>query len=130
MLPLTIYPDAEAVLIAYLQPLLVAYDPTFTIDVRGGDGHHVRVRRVGGVASTPAHDAPTIDVMVWHDTDASRMDAAQHLWGWVRASNNDTAGAGVVTYTGTVLGPRQMPDPADDTKTVCMFTVALLVRNA
>lgn len=130
MLPVTIYPDAEAAVIALVQPLLLAYDPTFTIDVRGGDGHHVRVRRVGGVASTPAHDAPTLDVIVWHDADALRMAAAQRLWAWLRAANNDRAGDAVVTYTGTVLGPRQVPDPADDTKTVCLFTVALLVRNA
>lgn len=132
MLPVTEYPDAEAALIDYLSPLLDD-DPDFpgvTIDVRGGDGRHVRVRRVGGIGHSPGHDAPMLDVIVWHDTDLLRMRLAQRLWAWTRAANNDPAGAAVVCYQSTTLGPRQLPDPADDTKTVCMFTVSLLVRNA
>lgn len=130
MLPVTVYPDAEAAAITYLVPLLGAYDSTVGLNVRGSGGRFVRVRRVGGAALSPSHDLATLDLLVWHDTDKSRMALAQRLWAWLRAANNDPAGSAVVLFNSTVLGPRQMPDPADDTKAVCMFTVELVVRSA
>jgi hypothetical protein len=130
MLPVTPYADAEKAAIDYVMPLLAAYDPAMPIGVRGGGGRFVQVRRVGGTDETPGHDRAVIDVLVWHDTDRLRMQYANQLWAWFRAANNDPAGVAVVLYSGTVLGPRQMPDPADDTKTVCMFTVELVIRPA
>ena len=124
-LPLAVYPDAEKIAIAYLTPHLRS---GFTIDVRGGGGHHVRVRRIGGIGLTPNHDNPVVDVLVWHDTDLLRMAVAQELWAALRAANGDTAGPGTVLYQATTLGPRQMPDPADETKSIAMFTVALITR--
>lgn len=129
MLPVVVYPDAEAAAINYLLPLLNAYDSTVKIDVRGSGPRFVRVRRVGGVELSPAHDLARLDLIVWHDSDKLRMQLAQQLWAWLRAANNDAAGAAVVLFSSTTLGPRQMPDPADDTKTVCMFTVELVVRS-
>jgi hypothetical protein len=127
--PVTVYPDAEAAAIDFLLPLLTSYDSSVQIGVRGAGARFVRVRRVGGSALSPNHDLATLDVLVWHDGDRSRMALAQHLWAWLRAANNDPAGDAVVLHNATVLAPRQMPDPADDTKTVCMFTVQLIVRN-
>jgi len=129
MQPVTVYPDAEKATIDFLAPLLNAYDSTVAIGVRGSGGRFVRVRRVGGTEESPAHDRPVLDVIVWHDSDKSRMALAGQLWGWLRAAN-DVVGPAVVLYLATVLGPRQMPDPADDTKTVCLFTVELVVRSA
>jgi len=126
-LPITPPVDAEAVVIAYLTPAL---PPGFPIDVRGGGGQFVRVRRIGGTEHSPNHDEPAIDVLVWHDDDHARMQLALTLWARLRGANNDPAGDGVLTYTSTTQGPRQMPDPADDTKTVCLLTVQLLVRPA
>jgi hypothetical protein len=120
--------DAELVVIEYLRPTLAAIAPDAKIDVRGGGGHFVRVRRVGGIAPSPAHDQPMLDVMIWHDSDMQRMRLALELWRVLRAAAGDVASGGVIFYIGTTLGPRQMPDPADDTKTVCMFTVELLTR--
>ncbi|MGZ0147140.1 hypothetical protein ACXJJ3_08720 [Kribbella sp. WER1] len=115
----------------FLAPLLAEYAPGVPIGVRGGGGRFVRVRRVGGIELTPNHDQPWLDVLVWHDSDRTRMALANQLWAWLRAANNDPAGTGaVVLYGSTVLGPRQMPDPADDTKSICMFTVELIVRPA
>ena len=124
------HPDAERAVITYLLPLLDAYGGGVGIDVRGGGGRFVRVRRVGGTEHTPNHDAPMLDVLVWHDSDYSRMALARHLWAALRAADGDVAGDAVVLYLDTVLGPRQVPDPADDTKTVCMFTVRMAVRRA
>jgi hypothetical protein len=130
MLPAAPYADAEAAAVDFLAPLLATYDPSIGIGVRGGGGRFVRVRRVGGIEQTPNHDRPSIDVLIWHDSDRSRMALANQLWAWLRAANNDAAGDAVVLYGSTVLGPRQMPDPADDTKSVAMFTVELIVRPA
>jgi hypothetical protein len=130
MLPVAVYPDAEAAAIDYLTPLLATEDSSVQIGVRGAGGRFVRVRRVGGRALTPSHDLALLDVLVWHDSDRTRMALTQHLWAWLRAANNDRAGDAVLLYNATILAPRQMPDPADDTKTVCMFTVDLIVRPA
>lgn len=124
-LPITTPVDAEKVVIAWLSPVLPS---GVGIDVRGGGGTFVRVRRIGGVELTPNHDQPVVDVMVWHADDASRMSLALDLWTRLRSANNDAADDAVVTYISTTLGPRQMPDPADDTKTVCLFTVQLVTR--
>jgi len=129
MQPVTVYPDAEKATIDFLAPLLSAHDATVTIGVRGSGGRFVRVRRVGGTEASPAHDRPVLDVLVWHDSDKTRMALANQLWAWLRAAH-DQVGSSVVLYSATVLGPRQMPDPADDTKTVCLFTVELVVRSA
>src|SRR5690606_8018450 len=115
--------------IDYIAPLLAAYDNTVTIDVRDGGGRHVRLRRIGGTELTPGHDLPTIDVMAWHDDDQTRTALAMNLRAWPRAANNDPAGAAVICYMSTFLGPRQLPDPADATKSFCMFTVSMIVRR-
>ncbi|MFF1820394.1 hypothetical protein ACFVWG_24020 [Kribbella sp. NPDC058245] len=130
MRPVAPYADAEAAAVNFLAPLLAGYDPTIQIGVRGAGPRFVRVRRVGGIDTTPNHDRPVLDVLVWHDTDKTRMHLANQLWAWLRAANNDPAGDAVVLYAATVLGPRQMPDPADETKAICLFTVELIVRPA
>lgn len=129
MRELVVYPDAEKVVITYLVPILQAYGGGVGIDVRGAGGRFVRVRRIGGGDASPAHDRAAIDLLVWHDTDLLRMRLAQHLWGALRAADGDEAAGAVLVYLSTTLAPRQMPDPADATKSVCMFTVELLVRN-
>lgn len=129
MLPVSVFPDAEAAAITYLLPKLNAYDATVKIDVRGSGARFVRVRRVGGRELSPAHDLARLDVIVWHDSDKLRMQLAQQLWAWLRAANNDRAGEAVVLFSSTTLGPRAMPDPADSTKTVCFLTVELIVRS-
>lgn len=129
MIPVTTYADAEAAVIDYLTPIAVSAD--VPIGVRGGGGRFIRVRRIGGVELTPNHDNPTLDVLVWHDTDRSRMALANTLWAALRSANNDPAGDpphAVLLYGSTVMGPAQMPDPADDTKAMCMFTVAMVIR--
>ena len=130
MRELTVYPDAELATILYLRPHLEAYGGGVGIDVRGGGGRFVRVRRIGGVEGSPAHDRASLDLLVWHDSDLKRMALAQHLWAVLRAADGDRAGAAVLYYSATVMAPRQMPDPADETKAVCLLTVELLLRQA
>lgn len=131
MLPTIVYPDAEAAALTYIGALLADSEwRDVQLGVRGGGGRFVRIRRVAGIDASPNHDRPVLDVIVWHDSDRSRMRLASQLWAWLRAANNDRAGDAVLCYSSTTLGPRQMPDPADDTKSVCMFTVELLARPA
>lgn len=130
MREVVVHPDAEKAVIDFLLPVLEAEAPGVGIDVRGGGGRFVRVRRVGGSDYTPNHDAPVVDLLVWHDDDLERMGLARLLWAYLRAAEGENTGDAVLTYLDTVLGPRQMPDPADDTSTVCMFTVRLAIRRA
>jgi hypothetical protein len=119
--------DAERVLIEWLKPTV----GSVPIDVRGGGSPgqaFVRVRRIGGVELTPHHDAPMFDVMCWHDSDAERMQLALQLWQRVRSANNDAAGDGVLLYRSTVLGPRQIVDPSDDTKSIAIFSCELVIH--
>lgn len=128
--PLVVFPDAEKAVIEYLAPALEAVAPGVDIDVRGAGPRFVRVRRVGGPAEDIALDHPTLDVLVWHDSDKSRMALAQHLWAVLRAANGEPTTEAVVFYRDTVLGPRAMPDPADDTKTIVLLTVTMILRAA
>lgn len=130
MRDLVTYPDAEKAVIGYLRPVLEDLGRGHRIDVRGGGGRFVRVRRVGGTEATVAHDRPVLDVLVWDDSDLLRMQVASHLWAALRASDGDTVGDAVLVFDATVLGPRQVPDPADSTESVCMFTVQMLSRAA
>lgn len=130
MREVVVFPDAELAVIEYLRPVLAALDSAIPIDVRGGGGRFVRVRRVGGSEDDVAHDHPTLDVFVWHDRDSTRMQLAMQLWAALRASDGDTTTHAVIYYRDTVLGPRQMPDPADPTKTCVLFTVTMLTRAA
>lgn len=132
MLPVETLPDAELAAVEYLRPRLVALPDWSTVKVGTLVPSHrpfVQVRRIGGASETPGVDAPTLDVIAYHDTDGSRMRLALACWSLFKAAATDRAGTAVVSYTGTMLGPRQMPDPADSTKRVAMFTVDLLTRT-
>lgn len=130
MREVTPFPDAEKAVIGWLLPVLENVWPDYGIDVRGGGGKFVRVRRIGGTEADVAHDRPTVDVLVWADSDQERMRVAHHLWAVLRAAEGDRVDDAVLYYASTVLGPRQMPDPADPSASVCMFTVQLLLRAA
>lgn len=126
----TPFADAEKATIDYLMPHLTRYGGGVGIGVTKGPGSRfVRVRRVGGSGLTPNHDLATMDVLVWHDNDRERMRLAQFLWAALRDAANAQTPEAHISYASTVLGPRQMPDPADATKSVCLFTVSVLTRS-
>lgn len=131
MLPVVTLPDAELVALEYLRPRLTAMPEWSTTKIGTlvpASRPFVQLRRIGGASAWPGVDAPRIDVVVYHDTDHNRMRLALTCWGLFQAAASDRVASGVVTYTSTTLGPRQMPDPADPTKRVAMFTVDLLIR--
>jgi hypothetical protein len=96
--------------------------------VRGGGGRFVRVRRVGGVELTPLHDAADARRARSGTTTTCSACASRSRCGQCCAQQRAIrAGDAVLLYDSTTLGPRQMPDPADDTKSVCMFSVQMIV---
>lgn len=125
MQPLVIMPDAEKAVLDYLKPALASRTEPHAVgvvvaNVYKGEVKHVQVRRVGGTKGTPVHDRPRMDFIVRHVNDFDRMGLAQLVRGLV------AAGFGPVAE---FMGPRQMPDPADSTKTVVMFTVEFVLRG-
>ncbi len=132
MLPTVVLPDAELAAVEYLRPRLLAMQEWTQAKVGTLVPAHrpfVQLRRIGGSIEVPGCDAPRIDVIAYNTDDASRMRLAHACWALFRAAAADRAGTvALVSYAATLLGPRQMPDPADATKRVAMLTVDLLVR--
>jgi hypothetical protein len=130
MQPVVALPDAEMVVLDYLRPRMASTSwPTAKLGtVVPATRPFVQVRRVGGSSELPGVDAPRLDLVVYHDTDHNRMALALACWTLLKAAASDRTNSGVITYTATTLGPRQMPDPTDSTKRVVMFTVDVLTR--
>ncbi len=130
MLPVVILPDAELVVLDYLRPRLATPWPTLQLGTLvPAHRPFLQVRRIGGAVETPGVDAPRVDLVAYHTGgDHDRMRLARDAWAYLKAAASDRAGTGVVTYVATTMGPRQMPDPTDNTKRVAMFTVDLLTR--
>jgi hypothetical protein len=133
MLPVVTLPDAEIAALEFLRPLLASRPETYAAGVKVGTvvpatRPFVQVRRIGGSSETPGVDQPRLDVIVYHDTDFNRMALARLCWALFKAAASDRAGQAAVSYVSTLLGPRQMPDPANASARVCMFTIDLLVR--
>lgn len=134
MQPVVTLPDAELVVLDYLRPRLTGMAQWSTVKLGtlvSTARPFVQVRRVGGAGQWPGVDAPTVDLVIYHDTapaDQNRMALAMACWSLLQAAASDRVASGVLSYTGTTLGPRQMPDPADATRRVAMFTVDLLTR--
>jgi hypothetical protein len=144
MLPVVVTPDAELAVLDYLRPQFSGGYGVgeYGIGAFGGPTGvklgtvvpstrpFVQVRRIGGSSELPGYDQPRVDVIVYHDTDHNRMGLAMLCWALLKAAAADRAGDAVVSYVETTLGPRQMPDPANATARVAMFTCDLLVRSA
>jgi len=134
MLPVVVLPDAEIAARAYLLPLLQGRSEPYAAGVKvstvvGTSRPLVQLRRIGGSSDTPGIDLARVDFIVYHDTDENRMALAMLTWALLKAAASDRAGTtGVVSYVSTTLGPRQMPDPANASARVVMFTADLLIR--
>jgi metal-dependent amidase/aminoacylase/carboxypeptidase family protein len=86
----------------------------------------VMVRRVGGSLTNVVQDRARIDVMVWHTNDAARM----HLANKMRAALFAARGTQRIQSVSEFLGPTRLPDPADPTVAVVLFTAQVTVRAA
>ena len=84
----------------------------------------VHVRMVGGEDLGPVAERPLVDVRVWTDgtpaTEATRSLAARVLLARIRQA----------LPCRVFALPVPLPDPADPSKTLTLFTVQLLTRGA
>lgn len=122
-------PDAEEAVVAYLDPLMdgVRVGTRNPASPTTG-GELVRVRRVGGISRSRVVDVPTLDVLVWADDHGRRMDLARRASALLHAGSGAIAGGARLGGCSDVMGPRRMPDPANDQAEVVMFTVALAMQ--
>ncbi len=131
MRPTIVLPDAEVVAVEYLRPRLAEAWPTAEVGTLvPAHRPFVQLRRVGGSTEVPGADAPRIDVIAFAERDFDRMSLARTCWALLRSAAGDLAGGAQVNYLATLMGPQQMPDPADSARRVVMLTVDLMVRPA
>lgn len=120
------FPDVNALLIAYLDPLV---DPVGVVS-RVPDprpARLVQVRRVGGAALPPVRDTARVDVWCWDTTDRRAMELALAVRGhvWKLAG---TALLGPMCYrVQEFLAPRLDDDPVTNSPRV-WATYSLDVR--
>lgn len=123
--------DAELAVVTALRAAVSAsVDPIITPAIVGTKvplprpGAFVMVRRVGGTMTNVVQDRARIDVMVWHTNDANRMRLANKMRGALFAARG-TQGIQAVSE---FLGPTRLPDPADPSTPVVLFTAQVTVR--
>jgi hypothetical protein len=110
------FPDATALLIAYLDPLLPSGVAVHSSVPNPRPEHFVQVRRVGGVPRNVVRDKARMDFFAWHHADeAQAMSTLLTVRGyiWALAGNKQL---GVTCYrVQEFLGPRQLNDPETGT---------------
>jgi hypothetical protein len=83
----------------------------------------VHCRHVGGVGEGRTHDRPRVDVLVWADgtvaTQPVALEMSRILHGRARAA----------LRTRDVASPVLLPDPADGSKRLALFTLELLTKG-
>lgn len=83
----------------------------------------VMVRHVGGVTQGRTHDRPRIDVLVWADgtvkTQGAALKMARTLHGMALRD----------LRARTFASPVILPDPADSSKKLALFTIELLTKG-
>lgn len=118
-----LYPDAEAAVVNYLRPLLVAHGAEVHVRVpTTRPSKFVTVRRSGGTADT-VFDHPLIDVFAWAGSDEDAKDLAQ----LVRALLGRMRGSHGVRQVVDFAGLSPAPDPSAQARWT--FSVQLTTRG-
>lgn len=133
--PLVVQRDPEKLLTDYLAGVMATLGETpmtgpsaWTIGTRVKAGttpvNAVRVRAVGGTGEGSTHARPRLDVRVWGDGTALGESAAKNVARLLHAHITRDLRAS------TFASPVVLPDPADGSRTVVLFTVQLLTKGA
>lgn len=126
-----IFPDAAAIVIAYLDDALSDRAETAPVvkDVPNPrPSKFVRVMRTGGPRMNIAADRPQITIEAWHDDAEEAQDLAQLARGLIHAMQGTTVG-GVACYRiEEAGGPVDLPDP-DSAQPRVTFTVTIGMRG-
>lgn len=135
---LVVMPDAELVVVTYLNAVVPDRPEDYATGARFGTrlppaadpGRYGRVRGIGGAATGLVVDRPQLDVQIWDPDDRARMQLALLAQALLHAMAG-TVQSGVTIYrVSDVARPVQVPDPADDGRTVCLLTVEVGMRGA
>lgn len=119
MLVPLLYPDAQAVLIGYLAPL-VAPVPVHGRIPTTRPATFVQVRRVGGTADGVL-DRARLDLWAWADTDERAHDLCMTLRRHVAAMPGSNRVAAVAEFA----GPLPAPDESNQPRWLVSYEVAL-----
>lgn len=105
------FPDANALLIAYLTPI-AAPVPVVSRVPDPRPSRLVQVRRVGGAAQVPVRDSARLDVVCWDPDDAVAMALALTIRTAVWKLSGTSLLGGVPCYrVQEFLAPRLDDDP-------------------
>ncbi|WP_068922200.1 hypothetical protein [Planobispora rosea] len=124
---MTDYPDAEALLVAYLAPIVAV--PVSTRVPRARPARWVQVRRIGGPQDI-VRDRPRLDVISWAGDDGATWDLCTTARSAIHALKGTTLLGGVACYqVEEFLGPTRRDDPDTGTPRMWM-TVQLSLRTS
>jgi hypothetical protein len=149
MTSVALYPDAELVAVTYLRAALAARSEAYATGVQVHNlvpagvrvPKLVRVRRTGGAQLNPVADSPRLQVQVGYSTEQAatdehdRQQLAQLVWALLRAAQGlevtvpGWPGPVVLYRVATFGGPVNLPDPADNSRTVTQLTVEVGMRG-
>lgn len=129
-MPVVVPADAEKAIVDVIHDTLIPSLPDlsgFTVGTVMAAGvspkNYIRVRTIGGGSADYA-ERTRVDVMVWTDgtigTEAKRGRISRLLMAHLRKNLRCKIFA----------TPIPLPDPADPTKTISLFTVELLLKGA
>jgi len=128
--PLVVPANPEKVVVDFIYGLVPTVSDLagYTVSTRIPDGQtpkkHIGVRSVGGSDEQVVADRFRIDIRVWADgtvsTEVERSRVARMLLAHLRKQFRCRLFA----------SPVPLPDPADPTKTLTLFTVELLLKGA
>jgi len=119
------YPDAVALLRAYLLPIVAVDIASRIPDPRPATW--LQVRRVGGPQLRPVRDQPRIDVFAWAPTDPEAWTLAELARRSIHALQATTLLGPMCYRVDEFLGPRQFDDPLTGSPRV-WATYSLTIR--
>ncbi|WP_028924195.1 hypothetical protein [Pseudonocardia acaciae] len=110
--PARVMPDAEEIVVAYLDDALPGTNVVTELRVGFEDKLPVvRVCRVGGAVSKPLIlDAPLVDVDAYHRTRAQASQLAREIAAAMSAARGVALAGGLVTSVTEQVGPSWRPD--------------------
>lgn len=126
---LVVQQDAEKYLTDYLFTLLPSIPQAagYSVGTRVKDNvtpvNAIRVRLIGGVTEQRVSARPRLDVRVWASGDAATESAAKTLARILHGCIERDLKAR------TFAVPVPLPDPADPSKTLVLFSVELLTKG-
>lgn len=123
---MTVYPDAERLLVDYLGPIVGV--PVHTRVPRSRPARWLQIRRVGGPDDI-ARDRPRVDVIAWGSDDGAAHDLCMTARSAIHATEGTTL-LGVACYrVEEFLGPTRRDDLESGAARMWM-TVQLSLRTS